>query len=100
MLNVYTSEFLSVSGIGFAVGARWITSALISFIVPSLRDTIGIPAIFFICAGCVLLHVLMMATIGVETLDKSKHEIEEEFAGNIELTVGDQPQGVVKGNTR
>lgn len=81
MLNVYTSEFLSVSGIGFAVGARWITAALVSFIVPLLRDSIGIPAIFFICAGFILLHILMMATMGVETLDKSKHEIEEDFAG-------------------
>lgn len=81
MLNVYTSEFLSVSGIGFAVGARWITAALISFIVPLLRDKIGIPAIFFICAGFVLMHIVMMATVGIETLDKSKHQIEEEFAG-------------------
>jgi len=81
ILNVYISEFLSVSGIGFAIAVRWVTSALISFILPSVRDAIGISAIFYISAGFGLLHMLMMVSIGVETLDKSKHEIDDEFAG-------------------
>lgn len=81
MLNVYISEFLSVSGIGYSIAVRWVTAALISYVLPSVKDALGIPALFFISAGFGLLHVLMLMIYGVETFNKGKHEIDDEFAG-------------------
>ena len=71
----------SVSGIGFSIAVRWVTAALISYVLPSVKDALGIPALFFISAGFGLLHVLMLMIYGVETYNKGKHEIDDEFAG-------------------
>ena len=100
MLNVYTSEFLCVSGSGYAVAARWLTSTLITFVVPSVRSAVGILGIFYISAGFSLLHILMLLTIGVETLGKNKHTIEEEFSGMKDETATQGASGNFKRRSR
>lgn len=78
---VYISEILPPAGIGAASASQWVTSAVQALAVPYLMENIGISGIFYICATFIALHMYFLKRLGIETLGKSKDQIEAEFLG-------------------
>lgn len=89
MLNIYISEFLPLSGIGFCIAGQWIASGWTSYALPKLMEAITIPFTFVVCAAFSVIHIVVLNWMGVETLDKGKYEIEKEFQGKKDSTEED-----------
>lgn len=83
MLFIYISEIVPHSGIGVAMGAQWISSAIIGIGAVPLKDKIGIASVFMICAGLIFVQVIVLFWLGVETRGKTPHEIDAIYLGEV-----------------
>ena len=57
----------------------WSSDWLVAQLVPSLRDTLGVPLMFLVFAGCVLPQIFMVWKFMPETAGRSLEEIESDY---------------------